>query len=78
MNEQVEEIKTEIKRRLDVLQYQAHRGDARKELRRLLSFIGSMKKAPCVHYEEGWGCEISPSKMCDGCAQYAPKILQET
>ena len=42
MNEQVEEIKTEIKRRLDVLQYQAHRGDARKELRRLLSFIDTL------------------------------------
>ena len=31
------------------------------------------KKEPCIHYDEGYGCEISPQKKCDSCNNYFPR-----
>lgn len=30
-------------------------------------------KEPCIHYDEGYGCEISPQKICNACNNYFPR-----
>jgi len=81
-------IRAKIAGEIEKLQEKLHFTDAEsdaarnivraiKTLEPILAFIDSMHKAPCVRYWEGWGCDISPAKRCDSCAQYVPRTEQE-
>ncbi|MBR6141211.1 MAG: hypothetical protein IKQ37_05565 [Bacteroidaceae bacterium] len=50
MNTQVEQIKAEVRKRLDVLQYEIHKLGNFQELKSLLSFIDSLPEEPgCIY-----------------------------
>jgi hypothetical protein len=81
-------IRAKITGEIEKLQEELHFADAESDVARnivraiktlepILAFIDSLHKAPCLRYWEGWGCDISPQKRCDGCIQYVPRAEQE-